>query len=203
MAGPGEHDQDFDDWFDEPEPPPQRRRRGWRAAGDPVGEDAWTIADAPASRAARTGPREPIVIGGRVVTPTQLAVVAASALALLLAILAAAGVFSSGSKPAVRKLTVPATVATPPTPAPTTGLTPTVQAPTAALKPGDTGAQVTMLQQALTALGYSPGKADGSYGPATQTAVKDFQTASGLTADGVVGPQTLAALQKALATKGG
>jgi peptidoglycan hydrolase-like protein with peptidoglycan-binding domain len=36
--------------------------------------------------------------------------------------------------------------------------------------------------------------ADGVYGPRTRAAVKRFQRANGLTPDGVAGPQTLAAL---------
>jgi peptidoglycan hydrolase-like protein with peptidoglycan-binding domain len=57
---------------------------------------------------------------------------------------------------------------------------------------------VKLLQLALTHLGYSPGKADGAYGPATEQAVKNFQTAHGLTADGICGPKTIAALKHAL-----
>jgi peptidoglycan hydrolase-like protein with peptidoglycan-binding domain len=49
------------------------------------------------------------------------------------------------------------------------------------------------------ALGYDPGKIDGDYGTSTTNAVIAFQKASGLTADGVVGPQTRAALRTALA----
>ena len=59
--------------------------------------------------------------------------------------------------------------------------------------------QVKTLQKALASLGFSPGTPDGDYGPATQVAVERFQVAKGLAEDGVVGPATLAALQKALA----
>ena len=66
------------------------------------------------------------------------------------------------------------------------------------MSPGDTGTQVKLLQRALTRLGYPAGKADGDYGASTQTALKSFQQKSGLTADGVLGPKTLAALKTAL-----
>jgi murein L,D-transpeptidase YcbB/YkuD len=39
---------------------------------------------------------------------------------------------------------------------------------------------------------------DGSYGPLTPAAVKDFQESHGLDADGKVGPETLAAIDAAL-----
>lgn len=58
------------------------------------------------------------------------------------------------------------------------------------LKLGASGAAVHDLQEALVALGYHPGAADGHFGTATQSAVKAFQSAVGLTADGVVGPIT-------------
>jgi peptidoglycan hydrolase-like protein with peptidoglycan-binding domain len=76
---------------------------------------------------------------------------------------------------------------------------PSAPAPAQTLKPGDTGSQVKTLQRALAALGYSPGTPDGDYGPSTQNAVELFQVSKGLDEDGVVGPATLAALQKALA----
>ena len=42
------------------------------------------------------------------------------------------------------------------------------------------------------------GKPDGDYGPSTMNAVERFQIAHNLGEDGIVGPATLAALQKAL-----
>ena len=46
-------------------------------------------------------------------------------------------------------------------------------------------------------MGYSPGKIDGHYGPATKRALEKFQKAKKLTADGILGPKTLAALTSA------
>jgi cytoskeletal protein RodZ len=70
------------------------------------------------------------------------------------------------------------------------------------LKSGDEGTSVKQLQEALVALGYDVGEADGVFGPATVEAVKQFQADSGLDADGVAGPQTLAALNDAVAASG-
>lgn len=50
------------------------------------------------------------------------------------------------------------------------------------------------VQERLIALGYKPGPADGIDGPKTQEAVKAFQRDKGVTADGIVGPRTLALL---------
>lgn len=58
------------------------------------------------------------------------------------------------------------------------------------LRSGHRGAPVISLQQRLAQLGFSPGAADGDFGPRTLSAVKAFQRSRGLSADGVVGAQT-------------
>lgn len=61
------------------------------------------------------------------------------------------------------------------------------------VKRGQRGAVVEFLQTQLTNKGY-PLTSDGSFGPKTLTSVKLFQSAQGLTVDGIVGPATWAAL---------
>ena len=189
----------YDDWFDEPEPPTLESGRGGRQSYDTPGtteEDVWVLPEDERRRPRRDGRRGDVVIGGRALTTTQIAILAVAALAILVAILAAAGVFSKSSAPPTP--TLPTTATSLPTTA-TTATTPTVAVPTQTpLKFGDTNAQVKLLQKALTAAGFSPGKADGSFGQGTKDAVTAFQTANGLTADGIVGKSTLAALKQAL-----
>ena len=62
---------------------------------------------------------------------------------------------------------------------------------------GDIGGDVVDLQNALKKHGFNPGAVDGSFGSGTRSAVVAFQRAKGLTADGVVGPNTWKALDKA------
>jgi Putative peptidoglycan binding domain len=187
---------DQDDWFAEPgpgAPPPVERRRQVEAGA--YGGDR------------RAGPAGRFPALGDV-RPRTVIAAAAVLVVVVLAGLAAAGVFSSSGAHHATGVT------TPPAPATTARMTTTTTrrrgttttatrpagggVPTATLKPGDTGAQVKLLQRALTRLGYSPGSADGDYGPSTEAAVKRFQEASKLTADGVAGPATLAALRRAL-----
>ena len=68
------------------------------------------------------------------------------------------------------------------------------------LKHGMTGDDVKELQTMLISLGYDCGVwgADGEFGDATEQAVERFQTAHGCMVDGEVGPETLAALNKAM-----
>lgn len=65
------------------------------------------------------------------------------------------------------------------------------------LKRGSRGAEVTALQRRLIEIGVLQGKADGIFGPATERAVKNFQASVELDVDGVVGPNTRAALDGA------
>lgn len=62
------------------------------------------------------------------------------------------------------------------------------------LKEGSEGPQVRELQQRLMELGYYDKSVDGSFGPATAAALKDFQKANGLSADGLAGPKTMEVL---------
>lgn len=66
------------------------------------------------------------------------------------------------------------------------------------VKKGSSGTQVKYLQQALIGLGYLSGSADGIYGGQTQEAVRKFQKAYGLSADGAAGPDTTTALKNAV-----
>ena len=94
----------------------------------------------------------------------------------------------------------------------TTGTTTTASGPNAtgkivvaagaSLRAGSSGPMVKRLQVALRSLGLDPGTADGAFGAATEQAVRAFQTAHGVTADGVVGPATAATINDALAALG-
>jgi uncharacterized protein (TIGR02594 family) len=61
--------------------------------------------------------------------------------------------------------------------------------------------QIRDIQEALVRAGFGPGPIDGIWGRATLAAVKAFQAREGLEADGIVGPQTMAALQRVAAGK--
>lgn len=172
--GPHGEGDGGDDWFADVEPV------GALENDPPSAEDDWLV-QPPAAR--RVGPELPW---------RRIAVVGGSLLVLLLAGLAAGGVFSGSSSPTTRLPITSVSVASPTTTVKTTASVAALPATT--LKPGDTGAQVRALQRALRSLGYPVGKVDGQYGPSTKTAVAAFQHAAGLTADGVFGPKTLNAL---------
>lgn len=63
-------------------------------------------------------------------------------------------------------------------------------------KLGDQNATVTQIQNILSSNGYPTGGIDGIFGEKTRQAVIAFQSSQGLQADGIVGPQTWAALSK-------
>jgi N-acetyl-anhydromuramyl-L-alanine amidase AmpD len=73
-----------------------------------------------------------------------------------------------------------------------------VPAPTdpkrAMLRKGDQGQDVRDLQAKLNDKARADLDIDGNFGPGTETAVKRFQSAHGLTVDGLVGPATWTAL---------
>lgn len=66
------------------------------------------------------------------------------------------------------------------------------------LRLGARGDRVKELQLQLSELGFYTGKIDGSFGPLTDAAVREFQTKHEIKIDGVVGPNTIETLAKAL-----
>jgi len=66
----------------------------------------------------------------------------------------------------------------------------TAQTPWPVLRRGSTGPNVTTLQYLLRGAGNGTLAADGEFGPATETAVREFQTRARLTVDGIVGELT-------------
>ncbi len=70
------------------------------------------------------------------------------------------------------------------------------------MRSGSRGTRVKALQEALTALGYDCGEADGRFGVSTRRAVIAFQRDHGLSADGQAGKKTLKAIEEAWAQLG-
>ena len=64
----------------------------------------------------------------------------------------------------------------------------------ASYRKGDSGEMVTQIQTKLKNWGYYTGEVDGIFGSQTDSAVRYFQKRNGLTVDGIVGRETLAAL---------
>jgi len=196
---------DPDDWFADPSRPAPPSRRDTTAVEAPAdgrdGADADWLDGEPAE-AQHEGP----IAGFTVKLRTLLAVAAIAVVLIVLAGLELGGVFSgSGKHPTTSPTTAPRSTLQTPTTTPTSPTRPTrhvLTAPATTLKPGDQGAQVKLLQRALAHLGYRAGAADGDYGPSTQSALTQFQKASGLAADGVLGTKTLQALKLALQRSG-
>ncbi len=172
-----------DDWFSEPDVSPSPGR-----ARQPVADEWLEGGD--------LRPRSAPPFDRRALADRRVLVAAGVFVAVLVAVLAATGVFGSGAPRTKGRIIT--TTALPATPTTTAAARPAARLPTTTLKPGDTSARVKVLQRALASLGYSAGAVDAQYGPATKQAVAAFQRAHGLTADGVFGPKTLQALRRAL-----
>lgn len=69
------------------------------------------------------------------------------------------------------------------------------------LKKGMENRQVLLLQTHLAQLGFFDVEPTGYYGEITETAVKDFQRAYGLDADGIAGPDTLSRIDEIINNK--
>ena len=63
------------------------------------------------------------------------------------------------------------------------------------LRLGDSGEKVIELQNTLIRLEYLSGAADGIFGVATEQALKNFQSANGISADGICGAKTFEILE--------
>jgi peptidoglycan hydrolase-like protein with peptidoglycan-binding domain len=70
------------------------------------------------------------------------------------------------------------------------------------MKLGDRGWDVAAMQYILARRGYPPGAIDAVFGPMTGTALRNFQSALGLSADGLAGPATIAGLRHGSASRG-
>jgi murein L,D-transpeptidase YcbB/YkuD len=209
-----------DDWSESPSPSLQSAPSGFQHL--PAREDE--PLPRPSARAAgadRTDVKRRRIVAG-------ILILALAAVVGVIAALALRGGGSSppttATEPVASPTTAPTTTSPTTTPAATTPTettptetTPTTTTPTTPETGGATGftlpegtklqrdaendpAVVRELQQALTAAGYNPGTADGTYGEQTEAAVVAFQTANGLAVDGRVGPETAAALNSALAS---
>ncbi len=136
--------------------------------------------------------------------------IAAAVAGLATISLVAAGCSFGGTETVT--VTAPTTPTTPTTETTaTTATTATTTAASTTATTGTTGTTTTAkpaenpavrankeVQQDLTDLGFYSGPINGVFGPVTTAAVKRFQARAGLPADGIAGPQTMAALNLAL-----
>ena len=81
-----------------------------------------------------------------------------------------------------------------PTQAPTPTPAPALTRPAGTVARGTSGADARLVQKRLKDLGYYTGTVDGKFGSASVSALKAFQTANGLKADGVAGASTCSVL---------
>lgn len=71
---------------------------------------------------------------------------------------------------------------------------PTGSLPVGYLRRGDNNANVKLLQSALIKLNFLLGKADGDFGPKTESALRKFQRTAKITVDGIYGGESRTAL---------
>ena len=184
-----------------------------RSEGEPW-RDRLAERPVPARPAATAGADRSVIGRRRLIAGLVLVVVVGLAGVIAVVLLRGAG--QAPMTPVAEPITTPAPTATTqsPSPAATTPSTtsPTATAPSTSgavtftlpegtkLQRGESDAALTReLQRALSAAGYDPGPADGTFGQRTEAAVVAFQKANGLSVDGRVGPETAAALDGALA----
>lgn len=179
-----------DDWFGEPVDED-------RPYGTPEPDVPIWVEEGPPERKARDRGSPPVV------ALVVLGVVLLAAAGAILAWALSGSDSGETTTPGVTVPTVTPTATTPEEtstePAATETTATTTPSETVTLRQGDEGAAVRSLQEDLVALGYETGGVDGNYGSQTVAAVTAFQSANGLTADGIAGPETLAALEKAVA----
>ena len=70
------------------------------------------------------------------------------------------------------------------------------------IKQGSRGNYVCIAQDNLNTLGYRTGGLDGVFGTQTNTAVRNYQKAKGLSVDGIIGCNTWRSLQEAVVGTG-
>ena len=143
-----------------------------------------------------------VLVGGKRTRTAAAIIVAATGIVLGFALVEGLGVFGNDkvSTPIVASSTKPVSTPTRTATEPTIPRPARVPPPSETLAPGDTGSQVRSCSGRLRHSAFGR-QARWDYGPATQSAVERFQASEGLPQVGVVGPQTLAALQHALSRR--
>ena len=96
----------------------------------------------------------------------------------------------------VTTVTEPAQVVATETIPPTAAQPPVVEKPVSPVK--GTADRNKDIQKALKNAGFYRGSIDGKIGPMTKAAIREFQKAKGLKADGAVGPKTWSEMEKYL-----